>query len=101
MDTIPEELLERWAKKDDPHTSPKLPVIDLLEKNTSPPELDFLDESSDCPSNTECTSFHGVESHPSPWIDPLKLHGTQSVVPGTISIATYASKKFSKTDRHA
>jgi len=101
MDTIPEELLERWAKKDVLDTSPEIPVINLLEENHAPPALDFLDESPNEPTNTGNLKFLGEETSVIPWIDPLKLHGAQSVTPDTISIATYASKRFSKTDRHA
>jgi len=103
MDSIPEELQRRWAEKDSLEGTPTIAVINLLEEDSAPPDLDFLDESLDDPAETEDMRFHGVKSgeRGTSWIDPLQLHGTLSIGPTTVSIATYVPKRFPKTGPHS
>jgi hypothetical protein len=131
MDSIPEELKNRWAQRDSSEMLPVIATIDLTDHEPLPPDLDFLgweEDDGNEPFPTiaavdltdndplppeldflEDTDKFFPENFPetlpphhanSPWMDPLKLHGKLSVGPGTISIASYEPKRFSKTDHH-
>jgi hypothetical protein len=96
MDTIPDELLERWAERDGEEPSPKIASITLDEYDSTPPQLDYLEEPEKPPRR-----FHVVESSPPvPSSSAVKLHGTKAAGLGVISIASYVPKRISTTKGH-
>jgi hypothetical protein len=93
---VPSELQKRWAERDRHHHSPKIATLDISEYDPALPILDSLDEPIESCVQEPVLMEH-ARSSPIPFIDPLQLHSTQNVGLESISIASYAPAKLSKT----
>ena len=101
MRDIPEELRKRWAARDQGIAVAEIQTISLTEYDPSPPELDSLDDFEDTHPAEPFLEMPTAESDvSSPSINRIKMHGIQTVVPKTISVADYVHSAFSETRDH-